>query len=264
MIRTDHLRPGVQGSPGAGSLPGRWATPGNYGGSRPVRRITCERPSFLQSVSAPPTMNEFETTEREVADPAGDAEPTADARPTATWQRAGGLFSRFRAGDTAALDELVRLLTPVLWHVVRAYRLDRESAEDVVQTAWLTLVRRQESIADPQAVSAWVMTTARREAWRVSRMSSRVTAAPDELLAAQIPHATSAEAEVVLSDADRRLWAAVDGLSERCRRLLRVVAFDERPDYAGLARDLVMPIGSIGPTRGRCLGKLRQALGGQP
>ena len=56
------------------------------------------------------------------------------------------------------------------------------------------------------------------------------------------------------------LWAAVDRLPERCRRLLRVVAFESRPDYGRLAAELDMPIGSIGPTRGRCLAKLRVAL----
>src|SRR5262245_4962908 len=57
---------------------------------------------------------------------------------TARWERAGVLFGRWRDGDTLAMDELVRLLTPVLWHVARAHGLDRELAEDVVQTTWLT------------------------------------------------------------------------------------------------------------------------------
>ena len=61
-------------------------------------------------------------------------------------------------------------------------------------------------------------------------------------------------------DENRQLWAAVDGLPERCRRLLRIVAFENRPDYRQLAIDLEMPVGSIGPTRGRCLAKLRVAL----
>jgi hypothetical protein len=48
--------------------------------------------------------------------------------------------------------------------------------------------------------------------------------------------------------------------SARCQRLLRIIAFDDRPDYAGIARDLDMPVGSIGPTRGRCLAKLKELL----
>lgn len=258
MIHTNYLRPGNQGSSGAGSNSQRWTAPGNYGGSRPLRRVMPERQSLPHRVSARSTMNDFAPIDRDGT--AGAAESTG-APETTPWRRAGELFNRYRRDDRAALDELVLLLTPVLWQVVRAYRLDRPTAEDVVQTTWLTLVRHQATIADPLAVSSWVMVTARREAWRVSRQSSRVEATADEMLAPRIPRAASAESEVMLSDTHRRLWAAVDALSDRCRRLLRVVAFEDRPDYAGLAKDLAMPIGSIGPTRGRCLAKLRETLG---
>ncbi len=75
-----------------------------------------------------------------------------------------------------------------------------------------------------------------------------------------LPPQESAEDEVAASDEVRRIWTAVGTLDERCRRLLRVVAFDDRPDYASIATDLEMPIGSIGPTRRRCLAKLRTEL----
>ena len=74
------------------------------------------------------------------------------------------------------------------------------------------------------------------------------------------PRQRSAEAGACEHDEGDRLWAAVDGLPERCRRLLRIVAFENRPDYRELATELGMPVGSIGPTRGRCLAKLRVAL----
>ena len=60
------------------------------------------------------------------------------------------------------------------------------------------------------------------------------------------------------------LWTHVQDLSERCRRLLAVIAFADRPDYAAIAEALGMPVGSIGPTRGRCLAKLRAALEADP
>jgi RNA polymerase sigma factor (sigma-70 family) len=180
-----------------------------------------------------------------------------------TWHEAAELFRRFRDGETAALDDLVRLFTPVLWQVVRAYRLEHDQAEDVVQTTWLRLVRGHAKITDPQAISSWVIVSARREAWRVARQAKRVSAVEDDVLARQIPDAASAESQVVLSDSQRQLWDAVNALNERCRRLLRVVAFEDRPDYASLAKDLAMPVGSIGPTRGRCLTKLREALSAQ-
>ena len=65
----------------------------------------------------------------------------ATERPGEVWGQAASAFERWAAGDAVALDELVRVMTPVLWHVVRAYRLTTEVAEDVVQTTWLSLVQ---------------------------------------------------------------------------------------------------------------------------
>lgn len=181
----------------------------------------------------------------------------ATTRPGEVWGQAATAFEGWAGGDAVALDELVRVMTPVLWHVVRAYRLPTEVAEDVVQTTWLALVRSRERIEEPAAVGGWLTTTARREAWRVARADGRALPVEDEELARRLPDQGSAEADVVRRDGDQRLWAAVDRLSERCRQLLRVVAFEHRPDYTRIAADLGMPVGSIGPTRGRCLQKLR-------
>src|SRR5262245_44778625 len=176
------------------------------------------------------------------------------------WGQCAQCFEHWVSGDSAALDDLVALMTPVLWHVVRAYRLSEETAEDVIQTTWLALVRRRDAITEPAAIGGWLTTTARREAWRVGKAGNKAIAVEDEDLAIRLPKQRSAEAAAVEQDDSRRLWSAVDQLPERCRRLLRIVAFENRPDYARLAVDLGMPVGSIGPTRGRCLAKLRVAL----
>lgn len=190
-------------------------------------------------------------------DPASD-----DGR--ARWERAADLFGAWREGDGRAMDELVRLMTPVLWHVVRAYGLERTLAEDVVQTTWLQLVRGHGSISDPRAVSAWLTTTARREAWKVAKAHGKIDTTVDDDLDALLPEQASAEEHATLGDENRRLWTAVRRLNERCQKLLRVIAFEDRPDYARIAADLAMPIGSIGPTRNRCLAKLRALLDAPP
>jgi RNA polymerase sigma factor (sigma-70 family) len=169
-------------------------------------------------------------------------------------------FQAWRAGQREALGRMVTSLTPVLWHVVRAYGLDRESAEDVVQVTWMSLVRHGEAIDDPQAVVRWLTVTARREAWRSSRVRRREEPTEDGLLDLRHADGEDPEAAAMRSERDEALWAAVRRLNERCRRLLRVVAFAERPDYARLAADLGMAQGSVGPTRGRCLDKLRSLL----
>lgn len=189
---------------------------------------------------------------------AGELEHERSA-PT-RWEQAANAFERWRGGDRRAMDELVRIMTPVLWHVSRAYGLERALAEDVVQTTWTTLMTRHESIEDPRAVSGWLTTCARREAWRSARAHRRDIIAEPADLEPLGGESESTEEHTIRSERDRSLWRAVAALDERCRRLLRVVAFEDRPDYAQLSADLGMPIGSIGPTRGRCLAKLRSAL----
>jgi RNA polymerase sigma factor (sigma-70 family) len=181
---------------------------------------------------------------------------------SALYDAATDAFRRWRAGDESALDELVRMMSPVLWHVVRATGLDREAAEDVVQNTWLTLVRSAESVRDAQAITRWLCTAARREAWRVSKSASRTRPVEEEVLDARMPVQISPEAEVVSDDEKAQLWRALSRLPERCQKLLRIVAWEPRPDYSSVAEGLDMPIGSIGPTRRRCLDKLRIELGG--
>lgn len=191
-----------------------------------------------------------------------DAPRGLDSVEPARWESAAAMFVRWREGDKRAMDELVRLMSPALWHVVRAYGLDHALAQDVVQTTWLTLVRRHETILDAQAVSGWLTMCARREAWRVGKQQRRADPTEDESLEHHLPVHESAEQTATTNDASRRLWSAVATLNERCQRLLRIVAFEDRPDYARIAEDLAMPVGSIGPTRQRCLAKLRAALDG--
>ena len=176
------------------------------------------------------------------------------------WETAASLFERWRAGESNALDDLVRLLSPMLWQVVRASGLDRDSAEDVVQTTWLAMVRSGEAIAEPRAVAGWLCTTARREAWRVARQSTRQQPVEDVAIARKLPDEPAPEGQVVLDDDNERLWGCLARLTERCQRLLRIVAAEARPDYSAIATELGMPVGSIGPTRGRCLEKLRREL----
>lgn len=194
--------------------------------------------------------------------PEGDADGAVDALGAvgARWERAAEHFVGWRDGDPRAIDELVRIMTPVLWQVVRAYGLRASLAEDVIQTTWLTLVRKHASIERPQAVSGWLTITARREAWRVSKRDHRADPTEADQLDRITPPQRAVDDDVSESDERDRLWQAVEQLDDRCQRLLRIVAFDDRPDYAEISQALGMPIGSIGPTRKRCLAKLRRLL----
>ncbi len=198
---------------------------------------------------------------KDVKGPSVSLPDASDASNDASvWAQAADHFRRWRAGEPFAIDDLVRTLTPVLWHVVRSYGLGRGEAEDVVQTTWLALVRSHTSISDPQAVTSWLTTTARREAWRVLRATSRAVLVGDEVIEVRTAPQRPVEVDAIAAEESDRLWDCVRLMSLRCQALLRIVAFDDRPDYAGIAAHLQMPIGSIGPTRGRCLDKLKTLL----
>jgi RNA polymerase sigma factor (sigma-70 family) len=159
-----------------------------------------------------------------------------------------------------ALDDLIGELTPMLWHVARAAGLGREDAEDVVQTAWESLLSHLDTIREPAALAAWLVTATRREAWRVAAARRKTQPADHEWFGAIPDPRESSEDRALLAEEQRAVWAALLTLPPRCQQLLRIVAFVPRPDYDAVAAKLKMARGSVGPTRGRCLEKLRSAL----
>jgi RNA polymerase sigma factor (sigma-70 family) len=121
-----------------------------------------------------------------------------------------------------------------------------------------------DNIRAPESLIAWLVTVARREAGRVRDRCRREQSVP-EFEADDHAATTERPDEVVLNDERSRfLWATIESLPERCRSLLRLIAFVDRPDYDAVSTALGMPRGSIGPTRGRCLAKLRTALTASP
>jgi RNA polymerase sigma factor (sigma-70 family) len=160
------------------------------------------------------------------------------------------------AGDQAAWNRLVARFNGLVWAVARAHRLDQADAADVVQTTWLRLVEHLGRLQDPERVGAWLATTARRECLRILRSSARVVPTETELLPDPGTEAPLA-AGLLADERDRALWSAFGGLSERCQVLLRLLVADPSPSYEDVGAALDMPIGSIGPTRQRCLDRLR-------
>lgn len=187
--------------------------------------------------------------------------PTPTA-PDGLGTAAGRAFAAYRSGDRERLAELVELATPVLWQAARAQGALPAVCEDAIQTAWLQLVDRAETIAEPAAVLGWLVIVVKREVWRLARGARREVGV-DELPEAPAQQ-LDPEALSILNDREHTLWKHIASLSPRCQELLRVIAFADRPDYAAIATSLGMPVGSIGPTRGRCLHKLRVTLGADP
>lgn len=178
--------------------------------------------------------------------------------------RIAGMVSAARDGSDNALGQIVTELSPMLWQVARAAGLSSGDAEDVLQTVWMQLLSHLDGIRTPASLTAWLVITTRREAWRVRAAGRRQDPADHDWLAALPDQGPGSEERVIADDQRRALWAAIGRLSPRCQELLRIVAFVPRPDYQAVAAALGMPVGSVGPTRGRCLAKLRASLAAGP
>jgi RNA polymerase sigma factor (sigma-70 family) len=175
-------------------------------------------------------------------------------------ERIADLMNAAKGGNDDALGQIITELSPMLWHVARAARLSSDDAEDVLQTVWTRLLSHLDSIRAPTALIAWLVVTTRREAWRVHAASRKQLPADEEWFSALPDQGPGSDEQVILDDQRRALWLAIGQLPARCQELLRIVAFVPRPDYQAVAAELGMPTGSIGPTRGRCLAKLRALL----
>lgn len=174
------------------------------------------------------------------------------------------LFRRAEAGDQAAWNAMVDRYTRLLWSVARAYRLGDADAADVVQTSWLRLVEHFGRIEDPECLPGWLTTTARRECLRTLRRSGRevvgdVEDAVLDILDERVP---PVDARLLAEERDVALWRCFERLSTRCQVLLRVLMATPPPDYVTVSAVLGMKVGSIGPTRGRCLDELRKLVTG--
>jgi RNA polymerase sigma factor (sigma-70 family) len=171
------------------------------------------------------------------------------------------LVKRASDGDQAAWDALVDRYTNLLWSVARGYRLERADAADVIQVAWLRLVEHLPRLRDPERVGAWLATTVRRECLQViATRKRRGGPVEDEILTSLPDDAAPVDARLLADERDRALWQAFAGMPDRCQRLLRILMADPPPSYQDVAETLTMPVGSIGPTRARCLERLRTLL----
>ena len=159
------------------------------------------------------------------------------------------------AGDPEAWAALVDRYTSLLWSVARSFRLPEADAADVVQTTWLRLVEHLDRVEDPDRLPGWLATTVRRECLRLVRLAGHESYAPLPEMADDGP---GLDARVLKDERDKALWQAFALLDHSCRQLLRVLMADPVPTYAAVAAALDIPVGSIGPTRARCLSKLRQ------
>jgi RNA polymerase sigma factor (sigma-70 family) len=170
------------------------------------------------------------------------------------------LVSRARNGDRQAWDALVERYAPLIWSICRRHQLADADARDIGQNVWLRLVDQLGTLRNPAALPGWLATTTRRECGRMLRAARASQAAGYELDAETLPdeQAITAEQQLLVAERNAVLREALLDLPPESQRLIALLAADPPVPYAEISARLGIPLGSIGPTRCRCLDKLRQ------
>ena len=171
------------------------------------------------------------------------------------------MVARAKNGDKQAWNEIVERYAPLIWSICRKYRLSEADAEDVGQVVWLHLVNHLADLRDPAALPGWLATTTRRQCIRVRRTAAQLPQVTGPLVDADNmadPEAVLAEHELLLAERHAALRQAVSDLPPGYRDLIVLLTADPPVPYAEISAKLGIPIGSIGPSRSRCLARLRR------
>lgn len=189
-----------------------------------------------------------------------DRAPRARAYPVRDNTAITDLVNRAAQGDKHAWDALVERFIPLIWSICRKHRLGEADAEDVGQNVWLQLFDQLGNIRDPAALPGWLATVTRRECLRVTGAAQRRLIVGYVIDAETIVDERSEAAEQELLAAERHaaLREAFATLPPSDQRLVALLLEDPPLPYAEISGRLGIPVGSIGPTRRRCLDKLRR------
>jgi RNA polymerase sigma factor (sigma-70 family) len=171
-----------------------------------------------------------------------------------------GLVRAAAGGDDDAWNRLVDGFAGVVWSVTRSFGLNHVDAADVSQTTWLRLAENLDRLRDPARVGGWLVTTARREAIRTLEWAGRERPVDDRFEEID-ERLEDAAAGMIRNESDRALWNAFASMPLPCRSLLRMLMVDPPPSYTEVSQILGVPVGSIGPRRGRCLQAMRERMG---
>src|SRR4051794_30543636 len=165
------------------------------------------------------------------------------------------LVRRAADGDPAALTRIVERFDPSLRTIVRFYRLSPCDVDDVVQATWLRFMEHGRSLREPAAVKGWLATTARRHSLQVLQRRMREQPSDDPALGDDTRVAEPCE-EVIAAERRSALHDAVAQLPVSGRRLMTLMIARPGLSYEQVGEALGMPVGSIGPTRLRCMSRL--------
>lgn len=191
---------------------------------------------------------------------------------TALPQREDGwLVAACLSGDYAAWEALINRYQRLIYSIPLKARLSQDDAADIFQSVCLKFYEKLSTIRDREKISSWLITTASRECWRLSARNRRERPAAGstdedgEDLLKEIPASGPLHDEQrEMIETQHQVRQSVDALPERCRDLITMLFYQkDELTYVDIARRLKMPVPSIGPTRARCLEKLKKLLEGR-
>ncbi len=165
-----------------------------------------------------------------------------------------------RGGDEAAWTKLVQEFEDLVWRVARSYQLSDADAMDACQSTWLKVATKLDTLNDPKRFAGWISTIADRESVNVIRRRNREQPREDPEQLTRERSVDDTDEGLLVGELRGRVRRAFLALSIECRNLLSLLTMDPPPSYATVSVQLDMPVGSIGPTRQRCLTKLRALL----
>ena len=165
-------------------------------------------------------------------------------------------------GDPAAWKDLLARFSALVRKITYEYRLSHADSADVSQFVWMTMYERLRTVRNPERLGAWIATVARNECRRLVRHCSREITVAEPELADRLATTEEASEPVIAADTSAHIWTTVrDILNERGYTMILMMMSNPPASYEQVSHHLAIPLGSIGPTRQRCLAQLRTHTG---
>lgn len=170
------------------------------------------------------------------------------------------LVRRAAEGDRWAWERLVDQYSRLIWAMTRDFRLVESDANDVAQATWLRLLEHIDRLENPACIASWLAITARRECLRILAARKRFVLVQDHADLGDVAHEPEVDERLLANERAQAVREAVSRLPGHWQRLVELLIADPPASYAEISDQLGLPVGSIGPTRGRCLDRLRVLL----
>jgi len=161
-------------------------------------------------------------------------------------------------GDEAAWRRIVDGLSGVVWKVLMSYALNPADREDAYASTFFRLYEKLHTVNDPRCLPGWIGTAARNEANALWRRRKR--AVPTERPPVREAYYADLDERLIDGETLASVMQAFGQLPAQAQALLRLLTAVPPLSYDEISIVLGMPKGSIGPTGGRLLEKLRCSM----